>query len=256
MLSAETREILAGCVLAAFGLSLAGWIVWKVRRSPLSPVQSLLYALVYAIARVLWRLRIHGRFPVAPAQGAVIVCNHRCPLDPAFIAMTVPRVVHWMVAREYCEFLPFRRLLRLCGSIPVTRGGADASATKAAIRLVEQGELVGVFPEGRLNTTEQRLLPGWPGASIIALKARAPVIPCYIHNAPYDGTTLGCLLMPATVRLEIGRPIDLSEYFDRDDQREAIDEITLRILGAIAQLGDDRSFQPQLVRWSHHDGNS
>ena len=39
------------------------------------------------------------------------------------------------------------------------------------------------------------------GAALIALKARAPVIPCYIHGAPYDDTALGCLLMPAAVRL-------------------------------------------------------
>ena len=94
------------------------------------------------------------------------------------------------------------------------------AAIRTAIRLVQQGELVGVFPEGRINTTGQLLLPGRPGAAMIALKARAPVVPCYIHGAPYDGTTLGCLLMPASVRLEIGPPIDLSAYFDRDDRRE------------------------------------
>ena len=112
MLSAETSDILAICVLAALGSSLAGWIVLKLRRSPFSPAQSVLYALNYVLARVLWRVQIRGRFPIPPDQGAVIVCNHRCPLDPSFIALAVPRVVHWMVAREYCESPAFRRLLR------------------------------------------------------------------------------------------------------------------------------------------------
>ena len=247
MLSAESREILAICVLAALGSSLAGWFMLMVRRSPFSPAQSALYALNYVLTRVLWRVRIYGRFPIPNGQGAVVICNHRCSVDPAFIALTVPRVIHWMVAREYCEFLPFRKLLRLCGSIPVGRGGIDTAATKAAIRIVEQGGLVGLFPEAQINTTDQFLLPGRSGAALIALKARAPVVPCYIENAPYDGTTLGCLLMPASVRLTIGQPIDLSAYFNRGADREVLDELTVQFLRAIAQLAGNEDFKPRVA---------
>jgi 1-acyl-sn-glycerol-3-phosphate acyltransferase len=247
MLSAEASDILAICVLAVLGLSLAGWVLLMLRRSPFSPAQSALYALVYVLTRVLWRASIRGRFPIPHGKGAVIICNHRSSLDPSFIALSVPRVVHWLVAREYCEFPLFRGLLRLCGSIPTNRGGIDTAATKAAIRIVEQGGLVGLFPEGRINETEQTLLPGHPGAAMIALKARAPVVPCYIHGAPYDGTALGCLLMPASVRLEIGEPINLSAYFDRTSDRELLDELTLRFLKAIADLAGDEDFQPRLA---------
>jgi 1-acyl-sn-glycerol-3-phosphate acyltransferase len=247
MLSAGASTILAICVLAGLGLSLAGWVVMKLRTSPFSPVQSVIYALVYLVARILWRASVPARFPIPPNQGAVIICNHRSSLDPSFIALTVPRVVHWLVAREYCEFPLFRGLLRLCGSIPTNRGGIDTAATKAAIRIVEEGGLVGLFPEGRINMTAQTLLPGHPGAAMIALKARAPVVPCYIRGAPYDDTALGCLLMPASVQLVIGEPIDLSPYFDRAGDRELLDELTLRFLKTIAQLAGDENFQPSLA---------
>ena len=177
----------------------------------------------------------------------MIVCNHRCPLDPSFIAITVPRIVHWMVAKEYCEHPAFRWLLHVCGVIPVSRGGIDTAATKAAIRLVESGGLVGVFPEGRINTTGQTLLPGRPGAAMIALKARAPVVPCCIRGAPYDGTAVGCLFMPATARLMIGPPLDLSAYYDRDGERAALDEVTRLMLQAMARLAGDSTFEPQLA---------
>jgi 1-acyl-sn-glycerol-3-phosphate acyltransferase len=247
MLSAETSDILAICVLAALASSLAGWVVLTLRRSPFSPVQSVLYAVNYVLARVLWRVRIHGRFAIRSDQGAVIVCNHRCPLDPSFIALVALRVVHWMVAKEYCQSWAFGKLLRLCETIPVSRGGIDTAATRAAIRIVQQQGLVGILPEGRINTTSQTLLPGRSGAALIALKARAPVVPCYIHGAPYDGTTLGCLLMPAAVRLEIGEPIDLAPYFGREDDRAVLEELTLRFLGAIARLAERPDFQPQLA---------
>ncbi len=247
MLSAGSGDILAVCTLAALGGTLSVWIVVKLRRWPFSPVQSALYSFNYAVTRIVWRVRVHGSFPIPPGQGAVIVCNHRCPLDPSFIAITVRRVVHWMVAKEYCEDPAFRWLLRECGVISVSRGGVDTAATKAAIRLVQNGELVGVFPEGRINTTEKTLLSGRPGAAMIALKARAPLVPCYIHGAPYDGTTVGCLLMPARVRLVIGQPIDLSPYYDRDGEREVLEEVTQRALREIARLGGHVDFEPQLA---------
>ena len=53
--------------------------------------------------------------------------------------------------------------------------------------------------------------------------------------------------MPASVRLEIGQPIDLSPYFGRESDREVLDELTRRFLGAIAALAGKPDFQPQLA---------
>jgi 1-acyl-sn-glycerol-3-phosphate acyltransferase len=196
---------------------------------------------------VLWRARIEGSLPIPPGSGAVILCNHRCPLDPSFMALAVPRVVHWMVAREYCDHPAMRWILRTCEAIPTNRGGSDTAATRMAIRLVAAGELVALFPEGRINTSPEILLPGRPGAALVALKARVPVVPCFIRGAPYDGTTLGCLLMPAAVRLTFGQPIDLSAYYGREGDRQTLEELTRRFLREIAQLGGDPHFQPQIA---------
>jgi 1-acyl-sn-glycerol-3-phosphate acyltransferase len=238
MLSADTADILGICVVTAVGAGVIGWVVSMLRRSPFTPTQSVLYAVNYVFVRILWRARFHDSFPIPPDRGAVIVCNHRCPLDPSFIALLTPRVIHWMVAREYCDYPPFRRLLKMCGAIPVRRGGVDMAAVREAIRLVRQGELVGMFPEGRINTTEDLLLPGRPGAAMVALNAHAPVVPCYIDGAPYDGTTLGCLFMPASVRLMVGQPLDLSAYFDRNEGRETQNELTRRFMEEIARLAE------------------
>ena len=246
VLSVEIANILALCAVATLAAGLAGWIVVTLRRSPFTPVQSLLYAVNYLLARILWRAKIHGEFRIPPDQGAVLVCNHRCPLVPSFLQMALPRPIHWMVAKEYCEFPGFRQLLRVCEVIPVRRGAIDPAAVRAAIRLVQRGGLVGMFPEGRINTSKQLLLPGRSGAVLIALKARAPIVPCYVHGAPYDGTTLGCLLMPAAVRLEIGEPIDVSAYADRNDQRQAIEELTRRVMREMARLAGRPDFEPQV----------
>ena len=183
--------------------------------------------------------------PIPPGQGAVIICNHRSPVDPSFIQLaTGQRVVHWMVAKEYCEHPLLAWFFRTARSIPVSRGGIDTAATKLAIRLAEEGELVGLFPEGRINISDELLMPGRPGAALIALKARVPVVPCYCSGAPYRRHHVGRSACPARVRLVIGEPIDLSAYYGREGQREVLEELTLQFLRAIAGLAGSPTFSP------------
>lgn len=256
MLSAAGTVILASCVLGMVGLTLAAVAAVACRRHGYGPVQSLILAWSYVMTRVLWRTDVSGRLLVSPGHGAVIVCNHRCPVDPAFIALAADRMVHWMVAREYCVHLLTGRFLRACEVIPTNRAGIDTAATKLAMRYAQQGGLVGLLPEGRINTTRQTLLPGRPGAAMIALKAQVPVIPCHISGSPYNGTTLGCLLMPAKVRLTIGRPIDISPYYGRENDREVLELLTRRFLKEIADLGGDVDYQPQLAGRFYKPGMS
>ena len=247
MLSPAATRVLAIGVLGVLGLGIVTWAAVRFRRSPFTPAQTAAYVLLYVIVRVLWRARIVGRPSIPPGQGAVIICNHLGPLDSFSIALTVDRLVHWMVAREYCVHPAFSRFLKICGAIPVSRAGIDTAATKLAIRYAREGKLVGLFPEGRINTTDQLLLPGRPGAAMIALKAHVPVVPCYITGSPYDGTVWRCLFMPAKICLKVGRPMDLSEYYGRDNDREVQEDLTGRFLVEMARLAGCSDFQPKLA---------
>jgi 1-acyl-sn-glycerol-3-phosphate acyltransferase len=240
---AETKMLAVG-VLVVMGVVLTLVIVRALRHSPYRPAQSIVLAWARITTRILWRARVSGPLPIPPGQGAVIVSNHRCPFDPAFMTLAVDRIMHWMVAKEYCEHPLMGLVLRVFEPIPTSRGGVDTAATKLTIRYAQQGEIVGLFPEGRLNTTGQLMLPGRPGVAMIALRARVPVIPCYIEGSPYDGTSLGCLLMPAKVRLVVGRPIDLSPYYDRDNDREVIEDLTARFMREIAALAGRPDYEP------------
>jgi len=217
------------------------------RRFPLTLAQTFWYGVNYAIARFMWRARVTGALPIPPDRGGIVVCNHRSSLDPSFIEIATNRVVHWMVAKEYFNHWAMGWFLRLAEAIPVSRAGQDTQGTKMAIRYAQDGEIVGILPEGRINTTDRLLLPGRPGAALIALKAQVPVIPCYVEGSPYDGTPLGCLLMPARVRVRFGQPMDLSEFYGREDEREVLQEVTKRLLAAIAALAGQPDFQPELA---------
>ncbi len=178
-------------------LAAALWFLSVVRSTAYSAKQTFFWLLAKFLTRFFWRAKIENPFPIAGAGSAVIICNHRSSVDPFFVQISVRRVVHWMVAREYCEHRVFGALLKIAEVIPVNRGGIDTASTKAAIRLVSEGGMVGMLPEGRINTTEQFMGSVRPGAILIALKAQAPIVPCYIENAPYKGTVWSPFVMRA-----------------------------------------------------------
>lgn len=250
-MSHEATHILAFLVLAVLGLAVVTYVVWSIRRSRFTVAQYFFYLYGRVMTRILYRARIDGKLDLPDSQGAVIVCNHRSPFDPAFIQLATDRVVHWMVAREYCTHPLYAWFFNIPEAIPVGRGGIDTAATKMAIRYARRGDMVGMFPEGRLNDTAELLLPGRPGAALVALKAEVPIIPCYITGSPRGATMLGSMFVPANGHLVIGRPMDISAYYGREKEREVLEELTRKILREIAALAGESDFTPQLAgrRW-------
>lgn len=249
MTSHSAAVLFCAILLAA----LVVWVVVSWWRSPYTPFQYGLYLVNTFFTRVLWRTTVSGRLPISDDQGAVIVSNHASGIDPLLIQLSTDRIVHWMVAREYFEMFGISFVFRTLKSIRVNRGGIDTAATKVAIRYAQEGGLVGLFPEGRVNMTDALLLPGRPGAALIALRAKVPVIPCYVKGAPYDGTALGSFFMAARAHVTIGQPIDLSPYYDSED-KAVLQELTKRFLIEIATLAGDPHFVPQLAGRSWKPG--
>lgn len=242
-----------GTVMAIIAGALFVWALIAWWRTYYTLPQAILYFVNVLITSLMWRVRVSGPLPVKPGQPAVIVSNHISGIDPLIIQRTTNCCVHWMVAKEYVDHPAMAWAFRILRVISVNRGGVDTAATKQAIRLLENGEPVGMFPEGRINTTpgETLLLPGRPGAALVALRARVPVVPCYVVGSPYNGTALGSLLMRAHARVVVGEPIDISEFYNQADDRAVQEELTKRFLKAIATLAGHPEFEPKLAgrRW-------
>jgi 1-acyl-sn-glycerol-3-phosphate acyltransferase len=239
---------LASCALLALiaAASLAG-VALSVVRSRLSFVQIVLWVLNRLLTQIRWRATASGPLSMPSGQGAVLVCNHTSSVDPFFIQALTTRKTHWMVAREFCEHPALRWFLKTCEVIPVSRGGIDTAATRAAIRIAAEGGIIGMLPEGKINMTDRLLLPARPGAALVALKARVPMIPCYIQGAPYDRVPWSPLFMTARVRIHFGQPLDLSEFFDREQDLDVVAEVLRRAMKAIAALAGQPDFEPQIA---------
>ena len=235
-------------ILAVLAAALIVAIIVSWRSTPYPFWQYLLHEVNRFFAQILWRGEVVGSIDLPRTQGAVIVSNHSSGIDPLLIQLsTGMRIVHWMVAKEYFYMPVFSIIFKKMQSIPVNRGGIDTAATKMAIRYAQEGGLVGLFPEGRVNTTDDLLLPGRPGAALIALHAKVPVIPVYVEGLPYDGTALGSFFMSGKARVTIGKPIDLTPFYGRDSEKEVLQELTILFLEEIAKLAGCETFEAQLA---------
>lgn len=245
------HSTLAIVFLVLLAAAVALWIIWGLRQNPYTVGQSVLYFVSLLQTRIQWRCEIPRALPIPPGEGALVVCNHRSSVDPFFVQAAAHRVVHWMVAREYCEHPWFRWFLRAVGAIPVNRAGIDTAATKLSIRIASQGGAIGMFPEGRINMSDQFMLPGRPGAILVALRAKVPIIPCYIEGSPYAGSAWSPFLMRARVKVKFGAPMDLSAYADEEPDKQSVEQLMLMCLTEIAKLAGATEFQPTLAgrRW-------
>lgn len=231
----------------AFLLVVGPLVYWWVGLRPLgfTLAQGLLLLLTRFLCRVQWRSQGEGSVDIPVGQPAILICNHRSSVDPFFVQTYCRRPIYWMVAKEYCQHSAFAWFLKTCQVIPVNRSGNDTAAIKMTLRHLRQGALVGMFPEGRINFTDQLMQPIRPGAILIAIKAKVPVIPCYVEGSPYRKTPWSPFLMRARVRVKIGDPIDVNKIQQQYSGDEALREVTYRCVKAIAELAGQPDFEPQ-----------
>lgn len=214
----------------------AGWRAWVCYR--IAATHRLLFA----------RCSMVNVCPFPESGPAIIVANHTSPVDPVllwhrhFAHFRTPRlrVIGFMMAKEFYQKRgPMNWVCRAMESIPVDRGGKDMVAIREALTRLENGHLLGLFPEGRLNreSPDERLLPGGSGVAWLAIRSGAPVIPVFIRNAPRGKTMLGSFFIRTHATLVYGKPIDLSAWHGRKTGHEELSEVTDIIMKSLAELG-------------------
>ena len=213
-----------------------------------SLLQWFFYGLNWFIVRFMWWAKVPDKLPLPDDQGAVLICNHRSSIDPCVIQVVARRrLVHWLVAQLYKPGTLVARMLDVFEVITVRKGGTDVSPLRTAIRKASEGHLVGMFPEGTVNTSDDFMLPIRPGAVVVALRAQVPILPCYLEGSPYHKIPWMPVFMFARTKLIVGEPIDLSGYYGQDRDSEVIKQVALDCVAAIARLAGDEQFQPRIA---------
>jgi 1-acyl-sn-glycerol-3-phosphate acyltransferase len=169
------------------------------------------HAVNVCFARMYHRLELRSP-PRLPRSGpAILVCNHISGLDPVLIQATSRRIITWMMASEYYEIPALTWFFKQVGAIPVDRSGRDLAATRQAMRALDHGNILGVFPEGRIEP-DRSLLPFQTGVAMIAIRKGVDVYPAAIEGTQRGLPMVQAFLNPQSAGLAFGERINLSGF--------------------------------------------
>ena len=201
-------------------------------------------AVLRGIARSILRLRFEGDANL-PRQGPLIVAaNHASSADPvligAFLNAKLGRPVNWLGKRELVEFPLTGWAFRIAGIHPVDREAADLDAFRTAMRILEAGQVLAVFPEGT-RSRDGALQQVREGVGMLALRSGAPVLPVGVIDS--DRAWPRGQLLPRfgrRVTVRYGEPYTVdaaaSAGAEKRDRRAATQAATRQIMTRIAKL--------------------
>lgn len=171
--------------------------------------------------KTFYRIQSSGQENI-PREGAVILCsNHISTLDPPLVGIPLERKVHFMAKAELFKVPLFGKLIANLGAFPVKRGGVSKESIRHALQLLEEGGVLGIFPEGTRGGGM-----GKKGAASLALRSGATVIPVAI---------IGNYKLFAKLRIVYGKPVNLSAMREAANS-ESLELATEHIMASIRQL--------------------
>lgn len=223
--------LLSGGLLAAPALALP-----KSSPPEISGLRRVIWILNIVYCRTWHRLEVRTPCTLPSRGPALLVSNHTCGIDHMLLQACTGRLLGFMIAQEYYDLWWSRPFCKLAGCIPVKRDGRDFGAARVALRVLQEGKVLPIFPEGKINPESgDRLLEAKPGAAFIALKARVPVIPAYIRGTPRTNDIGIASRTPSRAEIRFGKPIAAAELGDPSD-RDAAAKATERLMSEINAL--------------------
>ncbi|WP_418956246.1 lysophospholipid acyltransferase family protein [Streptomyces tritici] len=174
-----------------------------------------------------WKPRVLGAWRV-PATGPVILAvNHAHNIDGPMVMGVAPRPTHFLIKKE--AFVgPLGSFLKGIGQVEVDRSGADRAAIGNALAVLEQGGVLGIFPEGTRGEGDFASLRA--GLAYFAVRSGAPIVPVAVLGS----TDAPGRLIKALPRLRSRVDVVFGDAFQAGDgsgrrTRRALDDATVRI---------------------------
>lgn len=182
-------------------------------------VRKTVKVILSTVYKIAFRVKITGKVP--ESGGYIICCNHINYLDAAAIVLFNKRKVNFVAKEDLFTHGILMWLGHLFDAIPIKRDMQDIDAMKRCLKVLKNGELLGIFPEGTRKGMEKNM-KAKNGAAFMAIKSKVKVIPVGIH---------GTFKPFSKVYVNYGKPIDITNF-----TKENLDEATDIIMNNIVML--------------------
>jgi len=169
------------------------------------------------IFKLFFRLKVTGQENIPQDGPFIIVANHSSLLDPVILGVSVRPKVIFVAAAYLFEIGWLGYLLRKANSIPV-QGKNDISSLKRALKILQVGGVLGIFPEGGVDRQKNNL-PVRAGAAYLATKVGVPIVPIRIKGAD-KALPRGAKFIRSLnkIQVEIKKPIYCSRQTNKDKE--------------------------------------
>lgn len=191
------------------------------------------------------RLTVEGRSNV-PLEGPfVLIANHQSVLDPMLVQAHCPRDVYsFAKSTQFSSGAVSRWLLPRINAIPARRYRIDPQVVRTALRLLDRGEVVGIYPEGE-RSWDGALQPLRRGTVRLILKAGVCVVPCGVVRSFDAWPRWSRRPRRLPVRLRFGPPIHFGRHDTRAEREAVLEETAKRLTAILAEISEDpRSTAP------------
>lgn len=192
--------------------------------------------LIGPILNLLFRPWVEGGENIPKTGGAIFASNHLSFSDSFFLPLMVPRRMTFVAKADYFEGKGLKGRLTAAffkgvGQIPIDRSGGSAAegAMRSGLRVLQHGELFGIYPEGT-RSPDGRLYKGKTGMARLALQAKVPIIPVAMVGT--DKAQPAGKVIPNITRvgMRIGEPMDFSRYEGMENDRFVLRSITDEVM--------------------------
>ncbi|PHS24231.1 MAG: 1-acyl-sn-glycerol-3-phosphate acyltransferase [Methylophaga sp.] len=185
--------------------------------------------LVRLLCRIVHRMPA-TQIPLPKTGGAIVVANHVSGLDPFLLIAASHRPLRFLIAREIYQRRPLHGLFKKSGCIPVDRSGKPEAALRQALRALQAGEVIAIFPHGKihLDTDPPRKLKG--GVARLAAWSGVPVFPVRIDGVSGEGKVALAPIIPSHVQLTVTEPF----ICEQDGMAECLEKISAIIENKIS----------------------
>lgn len=205
---------------------------WGVR----TPVLDLFRPAVHGLARAYFGLELRGTANIPGTGPVLILPNHQTYADPTLVTIPVRRPVYYMAWSRLFEVPGLGWLIRRLRAFPVRVDSTDRRAPLAAVRLLQAGHAVMIFPEGG-RSLDGRLGPFKPGAFRLAATLGVPILPVSIAGGHESWPPGRALPRPGRITITY-HPLVHPE--PDAEPREAVRALAARTRAAIASALPDR----------------